>query len=93
MGPPARAEGVGRPVEDALALASKLRLYDDGVAAIRFPSHLDGNPCIAVFERRGALHLDGAIVPLTDPSPGQLLEVAAAWHLTLQPSPSITEPA
>jgi hypothetical protein len=60
-------------------------LYDDGVAAIRFPSHLDGNPCIAVFEGRGELHPDGAIVPLTDPPPEQLVAVAAAWHLTLAP--------
>jgi RES domain-containing protein len=64
-------------------------LYDDGMAAIRFPSQLDGNPCIAVFEGHGDLHLDGAIVPLTDPPPQQLLDVAAGWHLTLQPSPSI----
>jgi len=60
-------------------------LYDDGVAAVRFPSHLDGNPCIAVFEGRGKLHLDGAIVPLIDPPPKQLLDVATAWHLTLAP--------
>jgi hypothetical protein len=60
-------------------------LHDKGVAAIRFPSHLDGNPCIAVFEGRGALHLDSAIVPLTDPPPEQLLKVTAAWHLTLAP--------
>ncbi len=61
-------------------------LYDDGVAAIRFPSHLDGNPCIAVFEGRGALDHRGAIVTLTDPPPETLLEVAAAWDLTLQPA-------
>lgn len=60
-------------------------LYDDGVAAVRFPSHLDGNPCIAVFEGRGELHLDGAILALTDPAPQQLVAVAAAWHLTLAP--------
>lgn len=65
-------------------------LHDDGIAAIRFPSHLDGNPCIAVFEGRGDLHLDGAIVPLTDLPPKQLLEVAAAWHLTLAPAPVLT---
>ncbi len=69
-------------------------LHDDGIAAIRFPSHLDSNPCIAVFEGRGALHLDGAIVRLTDPPPQQLLEVAAAWHLTLAPASDATsEPA
>jgi hypothetical protein len=65
-------------------------LYDEGVATIRFPSHLDGNPCIAVFEGRGALHLDGGIVALTDPAPPQLVAVAAAWHLTLAPAPALT---
>jgi RES domain len=62
-------------------------LYNDGVAAIRFPSHLDGNPCIAVFEGCGELEHHGPIVALTDPAPQQLLDVAAAWGLTLQPSP------
>ena len=60
-------------------------LYDEGVAAIRFPSHLDGNPCIAVFERRGELEHRGPIVALTEPAPQQLLDVAAAWRLTLAP--------
>ena len=60
-------------------------LHDDGVAAIRFPSHLDGNPCIAVFEGRGEFDHHGAIVALTDPAPEQLVAVAAAWHLTLAP--------
>jgi hypothetical protein len=60
-------------------------LYDEGVAAVRFPSHLDGNPCIAVFEGRGELEHHGSIVALTDPAPQQLLDVAAAWRLTLAP--------
>lgn len=65
-------------------------LYDEGVAAIRFPSHLDGNPCIAVFEGRGDLEHRGVIVALTDPPPEQLLKVAADWRLTLQPAPALT---
>ncbi len=60
-------------------------LYNDGVAAVRFPSHLDGNPCVAVFEGRGELDAAGAIVALTDPAPQQLVEVAGAWGLTLAP--------
>jgi len=62
-------------------------LHDEGVAAIRFPSHLDGNPCLAVFEGRGELHHDGSTVMLTDPAPPQLVDVAASWHLELAPAP------
>lgn len=65
-------------------------LYDEGVAAIRFPSHLDGNPCIAVFEGRGVLGPAGEIVALTDPAPRQLVDVATAWRLTLAPAPVLT---
>jgi hypothetical protein len=61
-------------------------LYDEGVAAVRFPSHLDGNPCIAVFEGRGELDHQGPIVALTDPAPQQLVEVAGVWGLTLAPA-------
>jgi hypothetical protein len=61
-------------------------LYEEGVAAVRFPSHLDGNPCIAVFEGRGELDHQGPIVALTDPAPQQLVEVAGAWGLTLAPA-------
>ena len=46
-------------------------LYDEGVAAIRFPSHLDGNPCIAVFERRGELEHQGPIVALAPVAPAR----------------------
>jgi hypothetical protein len=66
-------------------------LYDEGVAAIRFPSHLDGNPCIAVFEGRGELDHQGPIVALTDSAPQQLLDVAGAWRLTLAPAPALTQ--
>ena len=37
-------------------------LYDDGASAIRFPSSLDGNPCVAVFEGRGNVELAGEIL-------------------------------
>ncbi len=61
-------------------------IYDDGAAAIRFPSCLDGNPCVAIFEGRGALELAGEILPLTDPPPTALLKVVAPWHLDLPAS-------
>jgi hypothetical protein len=63
-------------------------LYEGGASAVRFPSCLDGNPCVAVFEGRGDLELAGEIVPLTDPPPTALLDVAAPWHLDLQPAPA-----
>ncbi len=65
-------------------------IYDDGAAAIRFPSCLDGNPCVAIFEGRGALELAGEILSLTDPPPTALLKVVAPWHLDLQPAPAVT---
>lgn len=64
-------------------------IYDDGAAAIRFPSCLDGNPCIAVFEGRGELEPAGEILPLTDPPPTALLKVVAPWHLDLQQAPAV----
>ncbi|MFZ2052413.1 MAG: hypothetical protein WAU69_15945 [Solirubrobacteraceae bacterium] len=64
-------------------------IYDDGAAAIRFPSCLDGNPCLAIFEGRGALELAGEILLLTDPPPTALLKVVAPWRLGLQPSPAV----
>ena len=62
-------------------------LYDQGVAAIRFPSRLDGEPCVALFEGRGELELAGAPVALTDPPPEELLSVTEPWHLKLEPAP------
>lgn len=64
-------------------------IYDDGAAAIRFPSCLDGNPCVAIFEGRGVLELAGEILPLSDPSPTALLKVVAPWRLDLQPAPAV----
>jgi hypothetical protein len=62
-------------------------LFDDGASAIRFPSCLDGNPCVAVFEGRGELELAGEILALTDPPTTALLNVVAPWHLDLQTAP------
>jgi hypothetical protein len=62
-------------------------LYDRGVAAIRFPSRLDGQACVALFEGRGELELAGAPVALTDPPPEELLRVTGPWHLRLEPCP------
>jgi hypothetical protein len=64
-------------------------IYDDGASAIRFPSRLDGNPCIAVLEGRCALELADEVLLLTDPPPTALLKVVAPWHLDLQPAPAI----
>ena len=66
-------------------------VYDYGAAAIRFPSCLDGNPCVAIFEGRGALELAGEVLPLTDPPPTALLKVVAQWRLDLQPAPAVTQ--
>jgi hypothetical protein len=65
-------------------------IYDDGAAAIRFPSCLDGNPCVAIFEGRGELELAGEILPLTDPPPTALLKVVAPWRLDMQPAAAAT---
>jgi len=64
-------------------------VYDDGASAIRFPSCLDGNPCVAVFEGCGELELAGEILRLTDPPPTALLKVVAPWHLDLPPAPAV----
>ncbi len=66
-------------------------IYDGAAAAIRFPSCLDGNPCVAIFEGRGALEFAGEILPLTDPPPTALLKVVAPWRLSLQPAPGGAE--
>ncbi len=64
-------------------------IYDDGAAAIRFPSCLDGNPCVAIFEGRGELELAGEILPLTDPPPTALMKVVAPWRIDLQGAPAV----
>jgi hypothetical protein len=64
-------------------------LYDRGAAAVRFPSRLDGNACIALFEGRGEPHAAGEPTPLTDPAPEALQKVCATWKLDLEPAEAI----
>ncbi len=68
-------------------------LYDQGAAAIRFPSRLDGNPCLAVFEGRATVDQVGAAVALTDPAPEALVNVCAAWRLLMEPVGAVHNPA
>lgn len=62
-------------------------LFDCGAAAVRFPSRLDGNACIALFEGRGMTHLAGNVVALTDPAPRALVTVSGQWKLDLEAAP------
>lgn len=62
-------------------------LFDRGAAAVRFPSRLDGNACIALFEGRGTARLAGHIVALTDPPPPPLITVTEQWKLDLEAAP------
>lgn len=59
-------------------------LYDHGVAAVRFLSRLDGQPCVALFEGRGNVRAVGEAILLTDPAPDPLLTVATEWALELE---------
>jgi hypothetical protein len=54
---------------------------------VRFPSRLDGNACIALFEGRGAVSLAADAIALTDPPPVQLTSVATQWILALESTP------
>jgi hypothetical protein len=49
-------------------------LFDRGAGGVRFPSRLDGNPCVALFEGRGTASLAGDPVALTDPPPEPLYQ-------------------
>ena len=62
-------------------------LYDQGASAVRFPSRLKGNACIALFEGRGAISSAADPIALTDPPPVQLTTVATPWSLALEPTP------
>lgn len=63
-------------------------LYDGGVAAVRFLSRLDAQPCVALFEGYGDADLMGEVIPLTDPAPGPLLTVTTEWNLDLEACPA-----
>ncbi|HEY2333671.1 MAG TPA: RES domain-containing protein [Solirubrobacterales bacterium] len=52
--------------------------------ALRFPSRLDGQPALVVFEGRGELVEAGGPVALTDPAPEVLLAVCREWGLELE---------
>lgn len=54
--------------------------------ALRFPSRLDGQPALVVFEGRGELVEVGDPVALTDPAPEVLLAVCREWGLELESS-------
>ena len=64
-------------------------LFDRGASAVRFPSRLDGNACVALFEGRGAAVMAGDPIALTDPPPEPLTNVTAPWRLKLEPAPAI----
>jgi hypothetical protein len=63
-------------------------LFDRGASAVRFPSRLDGNACVALFEDRGTAIAAGDPIALTDPPPEPLTNVAAPWRLVLEPAPA-----
>ena len=66
-------------------------LFDQGASAVRFPSRLDGNACIALFEQRGTATPAGEVIALTDPPPQPLTNVAQDWRLLPEPAPA-TDP-
>ncbi len=63
-------------------------LFDRGAGAVRFPSRLDGNACIALFEGRGTASSAGDPIALTDPPPEPLTNVTMPWGLVLEPAPA-----
>jgi hypothetical protein len=71
-----------RPVTQTIAA----ELFDGGAAAIRFPSRLDGNACVALFEGRGTATAIEAPIALTDPPPQPLTNVTEPWGLLLEPA-------
>ena len=70
-------------------------LYDRGASAVRFPSHLDGNACIALFEGRGAISSAGTPSRLSTHrrynSPTSLRRGASRW--SPRPAPAATTEA
>jgi hypothetical protein len=63
-------------------------LFDRGAGAVRFPSRLDGNACVALFEKRGTVSAAGEAITLTDPPPEPLTNVTEPWGLVLEPAPA-----
>jgi hypothetical protein len=62
-------------------------LFDRGAGAVRFPSRLDGDACVALFEERGTASPAGDPIALTDPPPEPLTNVTGPWRLVLEPAP------
>ena len=71
-----------RPITQTIAAD----LFDRGASAVRFPSRLDGNACVALFEGRGSAIMAEDAIPLTDPPPEPLTNVTAPWRLVLEPA-------
>lgn len=71
-----------RPITQTIAAD----LFDRAASAVRFPSRLDGNACVALFEGRGAAIMAGEPIALTDPPPEPLTNVTAPWRLVLEPA-------
>lgn len=77
-----------RPVTQTIAADLHDRL---GAAAIRFPSRLDGNACLVVFEDRRRLEIIAELIALTDPAPPALQTVCAGWRLALEPAGALVD--
>lgn len=74
---------VRRPCKAPQTIAADL--FDRcGASALRFPSRLDGQPALVVFEGRGELVEAGEPIALTDPAPEALLAVCREWGLELE---------
>jgi RES domain len=73
-----------RPITQTIAAD----LFDRGASAVRFPSRLDGNACVALFEGRGTATMAGDPIALTDPPPEPLTNVTVPWRLILEPAPA-----
>jgi hypothetical protein len=74
-----------RPVTQRIAADAYDRL---NASAIRFPSKLDGHPCLAIFEHRGELVEARPPLNLSDPPVEALQTVCAVWRLPLEPCPA-----
>lgn len=63
-----------------------------GAAGIRFPSRLDGSPCLALFEGRSTFVPVGDPILLVDPAPEALRIVCDGWRLDLSPASALAGP-
>ena len=75
----------GRAIRQTIAAD----LFDRGAGAVRFPSRLDGNACVAQHPLRGARQrqFGGDPIALTDLPPDPLINVTAPWGLVLEAAP------